>query len=160
MELILLRHGKAADRATWTGADADRPLTPAGEERTRAVLAHLAGTIQADEIWTSPWLRARGTAEIAGEEWGLPVREQPWLAGDGDTGASLSALAGLGDERRVVLVGHEPDLGVLAGTLCGGVGVLLKKTGVAILRGDPRPGGMLLRVLLNPGTVLGIAAAE
>ncbi len=159
MDLTLLRHGKAADRLTWTGNDADRPLTEAGQARTRAVLTHLNAVIHADEIWTSPWLRARQTAEIAGQVWGLPVREQAWLAGGACSEAEqLGHLADLGPDQHIILVGHEPDLSCLAGYLCGGNCLGLKKAGLALLRGEATAQRMHLRALLSPAVVLGIAS--
>ena len=35
MDCLLFRHGIAVDREDWDGQEAQRPLTPTGEERTR-----------------------------------------------------------------------------------------------------------------------------
>ncbi len=56
----------------------------------------------------------------------------------------------------MVLVGHEPDLGELAGVLLGAPALALRKAGCAWLRGEPEPGGMVLRALLSPKIVLAL----
>lgn len=155
MDLLLLRHAPAADRSDWTGADADRPLTPAGERKAQRVFRLLRPLVKAEAVWTSPWVRARDTAVIASELWCLPLRTQAWLAGGAATPAeSLRHLIGAGD---VVLVGHQPDLGELAGVLLGAPALALRKAGCAWLRGEPEPGGMALRALLSPKIVLALA---
>jgi phosphohistidine phosphatase SixA len=152
MRLIILRHAQAADRADWHGADEDRPLTRDGAKRLKRVLRAAQRLVEAEEIITSPWLRARATAEIASEVWGLPLREADWLAGGAtNPGEALEHVRLLGD---AVLVGHEPDLGTLIGFLVGGGGAMpLKKGGLAILRGDPGAGTMRMCALLGPATV-------
>ncbi|MFW0770401.1 histidine phosphatase family protein [Arthrobacter koreensis] len=81
-ELILIRHGEsagnvAATRAQETGAevidvglrDPDVPLSSDGERQAMALgawLAALPAGERADSVWSSPYLRARQTAELAG----------------------------------------------------------------------------------------------
>ncbi|MBA3938136.1 MAG: histidine phosphatase family protein [Planctomycetes bacterium] len=153
MHLTLLRHAKATDREEWSESDADRPLTKAGIEQARRVLVATAPLITASEIWSSPWLRARQTGELASSVWELPLREMPWLAGEALQPAERAARL----ERRTdtVLVGHEPDLGDLARFLCG-ARLDLKKCGLVLLVGDPVSGGMTLRGLWSPKMVLGL----
>jgi phosphohistidine phosphatase len=154
MDLLLLRHAPAADREDWDGDDAARPLTAEGERKARRVLRLLRPLVRAEAVWTSPWARAHATAVIAAEAWSLPLRTQEWLAGGAATPAeAIRLLARAGD---VVLVGHEPDLGQLAGVLLGAPALRLRKAGCAWLRGEPRPGGMALRQLLAPKTVLAL----
>jgi phosphohistidine phosphatase len=153
MRLFILRHAIATDPADWTGPDEDRPLTPKGSAKAAHVLASLAPLITADEIHTSPWLRARQTAELACHAWKLPLRPAPWLAGNAATAAERAArLQGLGN---VVLVGHEPDLGDLIRYLCG-ARIQLKKCGLAILDGVPEENGMELIGLFAPKAVLAL----
>ena len=66
MKLYILRHGEAADHGDPRYKnDADRPLTPKGTQRTKA-LAHALRQmdITFDLIFSSPLVRARETAEI------------------------------------------------------------------------------------------------
>ncbi len=157
MILTILRHGKAVEREAWHGDDRDRPLTREGIVQTRTALRALSGVITAEEVWTSPWKRARQTAELAAELWDLPLTEYPWLAGESTEIPEWSrCLRGAGE---VVLVGHEPDLGRFIGMLLGGQPMPLKKAGLAILEGLPRPGQMELRLLTGPKQVLAIAEA-
>lgn len=155
MILTLLRHGKAAEREAWHGDDRDRPLTREGAVQARTAMRALAGVVQADEVWTSPWKRARQTAELAAELWDLPLTEHAWLAGEAcepiDWCRNLRAA---GD---VVLVGHEPDIGRLIAHLTGGRPMPLKKGGVAILEGMARPAQMELRLMLGPKHAIAIA---
>jgi phosphohistidine phosphatase len=155
MRLTILRHGEAIDRDAWQGEDSERPLTEDGVKRLRKVLKASKRVIKAHEIWTSPWKRARETAEMASTFWKLPLREAAWLAG----GAAIAKERAehLRDDYDVILVGHEPDLGELIGYLCGGPAVALRKAGIAVLKGEPRAGGMALSTLLGPKALLKIA---
>ncbi len=151
MRLIFLRHAVAAERSDWHGADEDRPLTRDGAKRLTRILKATRRLADAEEILTSPWLRARATAEIASAVWRLPLREVAWLAGGVcNPREALAHVRLLGD---AVLVGHEPDLGELAGFLIGVDALPFKKSGIAILRGEPGEGTMRLEALLTPATV-------
>src|SRR5580704_4585910 len=70
-EIILLRHGQTewAEQGRHTGRT-DVPLTPEGEQRARAAARMLTGR-KIITAWSSPAIRARRTAELAG----LPVRD-------------------------------------------------------------------------------------
>ena len=69
--LVVVRHASAGDKRRWDGADAERPLDPAGRSRSRTVAALLsaygvtrAGTadVRRCRETLSPWARATGTA--------------------------------------------------------------------------------------------------
>jgi phosphohistidine phosphatase SixA len=150
MQLTLFRHAPAVDRAEWHGPDADRPLTSAGAARAERVCKAVQRLIRAEAVVTSPWARARATAEIAARCWRLPLHEAAWLTDPLDIDA---AYAGLSDERPVVLVGHEPGMGILVGALLGTAPLPLKKAGLVFVHGQPVPGGMSLRGVLTPKLV-------
>lgn len=159
MPLAILRHGRAVDRAVWTGPDAERPLTTNGQQRTAAVCRGLAGLVAREglsSLWTSPYQRAAQTAVIAEAAWRLSAMQQPWLgAEDWSLDAALASLVAAEVVHNApILVGHEPDLGDLIGVLTGGPAVPLKKAGFALLHGQPVPGGMQLTTLLRPRDVL------
>lgn len=154
MRLTLLRHGPAVDREKWSGNDADRPLTESGLELTTGTIKAARGLIKAVEIWTSPWVRARQTAELASSLWKLPLREVDWLAGETMTASERSSR--LQPHTDVVLVGHEPDFGDLVRFLCGAK-IELKKAGLVVLKGTPRQGEMVLRSLMTPKQVMELA---
>src|SRR3954469_13698461 len=108
MLLTLLRHGKAVDKDKWNQDDTERPLTKDGIEQAARAFKAVRRWVEAEEVWTSPWTRARQTAELAADAWKLPRREVPWLAGDAM--AREQQLRLLPKDIDVVLVGHEPDL--------------------------------------------------
>ncbi len=86
-----------------------------------------------DEIFTSPLVRAKQTAELlaAGLDGKPPVKLLDALA-PGHTPASvMTQLAKAAKRRRLALVGHEPELGELAAHLIGAQRALpFKKGGV------------------------------
>lgn len=118
MNVYLVRHGIAVPRG-MSGAmdDAARELTPVGMKKMRrnaAALLKLGVVI--DEVWTSPFVRARQTARILAE--GLGLRAAPRvvkaLEPGGEVAEVLNKLGLLVNRKGVALVGHEPDLGGLA----------------------------------------------
>lgn len=161
-ELLLLRHGIAEDRPlvppedpeVARRLDAARRLTERGRQRTRAVLERLlAAGLTADRLLSSPLERARATAALAVEVGLAPALElNPALAPEGDPWPLLALAA-----RRLIFVGHEPDLSALACRLIGAPagGLVLRKAGaslIALAEGDgasTSPRGRL-RLLLSP----------
>ena len=160
MDLYIMRHGLAVGSFEWPGDDASRPLTEPGVARTREVIRRLAGEgrLNVGEIWSSPLVRAAQTAAIAGEVLSIRPRSVSLLAcgcPPAELDKLLQPLAGA--LRGVLLVGHEPDCGLLIARLAGvpGGACPLKKAGVAYLSGSPRAGGMQLRWRLSPKEILG-----
>ncbi len=142
MELYLLRHAIAAERGPGYPRDSARPLTERGQRRMRrAARGMVALGLEFDAILTSPYARARRTAELVADA--LDARdileETPALAADGDPRALVEALAPAADER-VLLVGHEPYLSELVSALISGgagtTGVRFKKGGLCKLQVD------------------------
>ncbi len=173
-ELLLLRHGIAEERSPGR-PDAGRELTAAGRIRARTVLDQAARLgLKADRLLSSPLTRAWQTGEIALaaglaatlelaqalEPGGDPLPQLPaWLA----LGAGAGSPAGVPDPppeppRRLLLVGHEPDLGLLASRLLGAEpgSITLRKAGMALLRlpaaevGGPLAGTARLEWLVRP----------
>ena len=153
MEVWLLRHAAAED-ASESGRDSDRALTPEGVKRARAVARGLA-TLEPriEVIVTSPYRRARQTAEPAARELHLEERlqESRALEPGRDPQEILDEIRA-GDAAGVLLVGHEPHLGALLGRLIAGrpfLTVPLKKAAVARVEWDGTGAGEL-RALLPP----------
>ena len=147
MQLILFRHGPAgrSDPSRWPD-DRARPLTPRGEAKTRAAAKGLVRILPAAiMLWTSPLVRAVRTADILGRALdGAPARSVAALASGGSQRALLEQLAAAAADAplgTIVLVGHEPDLGRLAGSLLfDSPGALpLKKAGACALSFDGAP---------------------
>lgn len=128
--------------------DADRPLIPQGERRLRAAAAAMKKMeLSFDLILSSPFLRARQTAEIIARKLKLKTRLEisDALAPGGDTRTLLRQL----NEQKpapenVLLVGHEPYLSRLIGLLTSNstdATVEIKKGGLGRLEiGELRPG--------------------
>lgn len=145
MTLYLLRHGKA-DWPEWAGEDDDRPLTAEGKQELKKIGEALRELkVEPRRILTSPLPRAAQTAEIAGRELGVVVREEEALR-PGFEGRQCRKLlaAHPGD---LMLVGHEPDFSGIVAALTGGE-IKLPKGGVAAIELDrPEGEGRLLWLL-------------
>ncbi len=144
--LWLLRHGEAEPH----DADADdaRRLTERGREQSRAAGRALAALgVEFQHVFTSPKVRALETARLACEALGVePVEHEPLRAGF-DRDDALELLAATGDDKRVLIVGHDPDFSQLVHDITGGR-VALKKGGIAGLKVSS--GGGELLVLMRP----------
>jgi phosphohistidine phosphatase len=152
MKVYFLRHGKAESRSEWRGDDADRPLTPEGEEAMRREAKALrAMDLALATIVTSPLARARRTAELVADELGMPVVEDERLAHAFDVRRHEQLLAAHGTGGSLMVVGHEPDFSATIAELIGGGDIVMKKGGLA--RVDvtaPVAGGGELVWLLAP----------
>jgi phosphohistidine phosphatase len=139
MRIYLVRHAIAVPRdAPGVVDDASRELTKQGITRMqRAVRGLTALKIDLDQIWTSPYPRARQTAEILAQAFPRcgSVRTLPSLAPGGDFDLIVRTLAESSPLDSVALVGHEPDLSELASRLLGSHTPILqfKKGGMACI---------------------------
>jgi phosphohistidine phosphatase len=114
MNLYLMRHGIAVT-ADQPGieSDSERALTPKGVKRMRRVARGLRRLgISFDTILTSPLVRARQTAEIVAETFGLEsqLEEISELAPQKSVDHLISGLARFNDREHLLLVGHNPLL--------------------------------------------------
>ena len=148
MELVLLRHGPAAvrDPARWRD-DARRPLTSAGKSAVREAAEGLATLgVKRPTIRTSPAVRAADTARIAGEVLGASGPIQRWeeLKYGSTAESVVQRLVQEGPRSgTIVLVGHEPGLGQLAGLLLFGeplAPLRLRRAGAAMIAVSQRVG--------------------
>src|SRR5688500_11956761 len=133
-ELYLVRHAIAAERGGEWPDDTKRPLTERGMNRFKDAVKGLRRLdVALDEIFTSPLVRARQTAEIlaAGVEGKPPVKVLDALA-PGHTPASvMTQLARVAKRPRIAIVRHEPGLGERAAQRLGaGLALAFKKGGV------------------------------
>ncbi len=159
MQILLVRHAIAEEREDFArlGLDDDeRPLSEQGRRRMRAAVAGLARVLPAlERIGSSPLVRAEQTADLLAGGFPRARRETlPWMAPGGDRTALLAWLDGPDDETCAV-VGHEPDMGELAGWLLSGRPlpfVEFKKGAACLLEfdGAPRAGEATLRWHLAP----------
>ncbi len=139
MRLYLIRHGIAVDRSeSQKFSEADRPLTEEGLEKThRAAEGIRALGIQPDLFISSPYLRARQTAEIFATVLSYPVekieiRESllPEMAPEN----FLKDLSSFKDEE-IAAFGHAPNIDrVLAHCLGSSFPISsMKKAGAACI---------------------------
>jgi phosphohistidine phosphatase len=122
LTLWLLRHGEAV--AASPGGDAARPLSARGERTVTDLGEELAARgFRPARVYASPLLRARDTARL------LLARVAPALTAETlselapdvapqELVAALRAHGALAGD--VLLVGHQPLLGMLAALLVGG----------------------------------------
>jgi phosphohistidine phosphatase len=117
VKIYIMRHGPAEDQAP-TGRDFDRKLTSSGRARTEIAAQELGRWELPKRVVSSPLVRTIETAEVVIAALGLPfefeTREE--LAPGGDSLRLLGELA-LQGAKRVVLIGHEPDVSTLTASL-------------------------------------------
>ena len=90
MELYVVRHAMAVEHGS-RARDSERPLSEDGRKRMhQATKAFDTLGVAVDGILTSPYRRARETAELAAETLGIPDRIE-----------DLSALAPGGSARAI-----------------------------------------------------------
>ena len=152
MELYFLRHGPAAPKSMGI-MDAELPLTKVGErmiEKNAIALRLLK--IRFDRILSSPFLRAYQTAEMIAKGLGLKRKLEKF---DGlKSGATLDRLRPelekAGPDDRILLVGHEPDLGLIIGSILhlgNGQAIPLGKGDFCRVDWDPSEPGELVFLL-------------
>ena len=121
MILYVMRHAEAVE-GNDTLQDEWRYLTEKGRSAADKVSASIATYGPKPRLTiTSPLTRAVQTAEIAA---GNACRKNVVVASElllpgADIAALVAHLRGRGDAGRVMLVGHEPQLGSLVATLLG-----------------------------------------
>lgn len=153
--LWILRHGEAEPHGARP--DAQRALTPRGEQQSRDAGAALAAlAVELVAAFTSPKVRARDTAALACASLGPAAVEHAPLAAGFDAGDALDLLTAAEDGEAVLVVGHEPDLSQVVCDLTG-ARIDMKKGGVAAVRMDGARGELI--VLLRPRELSAIAAS-
>ena len=120
MELILWRHAEAEDIAS---NDLARRLTPRGERQAARMAdwlgSRLGDSAQRSSQWhviASPAVRAQQTAAALG----LLIETIPLLAPDALAESVLRAAGWPTNSKNVIVVGHQPTLGLVAGKLING----------------------------------------
>jgi phosphohistidine phosphatase len=152
--LYFLRHGEAGAHAGGPDDDA-RGLTPAGSAALRgAATAWRRLNLRPDVVISSPLARARQTAQLLVAGLGLsapPIVDERLRPGARWPDLARS-MAGHPSARRVLFVGHEPDLSEAIRALTGAGAIRLRKGGLACVEfpGVPEPGTGELAWLLDP----------
>lgn len=120
--LFLLRHAKSS----WddpASADFERPLAPRGRRAAERLARYMGeNALSFDLVLCSGAARARETweriAEAMGSNAPTQYEDALYMAG---AQALMACLRGLDPAvNTVLLIGHNPDLEILARRLCGG----------------------------------------
>lgn len=138
MELYLLRHGIAEERAA-NGRDPDRALTEEGRHKLRRVMKRAAAAgVSPSLIISSPYKRALETAEIAAEE--LDYKEKILRSGtlipDSSPPSVWSEIREHSDEPALLLAGHEPLFSQTVAFLLGSTQEMIDFKKAALVRID------------------------
>ena len=160
MNLYILRHGIAVEPGTPDyESDSERPLIPKGERRLREAAAAMKKLeLSFDLILSSPFTRAKQTAEIVAEE--LKLKKRPKFSDELAPGGNPQALIQRLNELKpapqdVLLVGHEPSLSRLISLLVSGdadAAIEMKKGGLCKLEVENLQAGQCAKLawLLTP----------
>ncbi|PKM99045.1 MAG: hypothetical protein CVU79_00575 [Elusimicrobia bacterium HGW-Elusimicrobia-3] len=152
-ELVFMRHGHSlSSREAGVASDSERPLSPRGEQEAREAARHLAAAgFTPGRIVSSPLARARRTAEIAAEVFPGAARETASQLSDGPAQALLTLIEGLAcGGGRVLVVGHQPLLGAIAGYFTGSESYDLAPAGFVRVSPAERPGPSSLVEFYSP----------
>ena len=154
MKLYLLRHGAAEERVSGA-SDYDRRLTDEGireMERVALGIRYLVDGL--DVILSSPLPRAHETARITAAVYengtsALAVHDG-LASGHLNANSLKELLRSYSPQKRIMLVGHEPDLSDVIRYLTGAT-IEMKKAGLAFVDAySVDQGGGVLRWLLTP----------
>jgi phosphohistidine phosphatase len=145
MNLYVMRHAEAVEGSN-TLQDEWRFLTEDGRLAAKKMSSSIAKIDPKPRLtFTSPLTRAVQTAEIASDR----ARRKNVVVASGlllpgaDIGELVTHLKSYRDAKRVMLVGHEPQLGSLVATLLGREDetISLKKGSCVTLKLDPHTEG-------------------
>ena len=153
-QLWFLRHGEAEPHGA--AEDDARRLTERGEGQSDSAgraLAALEVTFQL--AFTSPKVRAADTARIACRHLGVEPNEHAPLREGFDREEAIALMHAAGEDRRILLVGHEHDPSQVVHDLSG-ARIALRKGGVAGVRLDGSGGELV--ALLRPRELARIGA--
>jgi phosphohistidine phosphatase len=147
MELILWRHAEAEDGVP----DMKRRLSPRGQKQAARVAEWLLQRLPAKfSVIASPAERTRQTAQALG----VTFKTSDAIAPGAPVDAVLRAVDWPERERAVVVVGHQPTLGLVAAFLVSGAPEewALKKGGLWWLTSRVRNGGVqvVVRAVVSP----------
>jgi phosphohistidine phosphatase len=165
--LFILRHGIAVTRGDPAyPLDSDRPLTPKGAKRMQRIAGGMRRMgVGFDVILSSPYRRALETTFVVAREYGVGRAVQTSHALKPEVlpeEVIRTLVEKYSAYRRILLVGHEPQLSALVSTLTSGSAgarPLLKKGGLCKLQADSLQIGKCATLLwlLTPRQMMNIA---
>ena len=157
MVLYIFRHGIAGPAPPGQG-DAARTLTSEGIDQLKRQARTLerAG-FRMDRLLTSPLVRARQTADLLAPAFGVSPETDTLLQPGCTFDDATELLARYPQAVRVMLVGHQPDLGRLARVLTGSNAKMRTGMMAVIDVHALRPSGGLLLGLYDPEVMARLA---
>ncbi len=160
MQLYLVRHATAEDRALYGGDDPSRHLTDEGlAEANLVAQAMRVMRIEPDLVVTSPYARCLETASAIASMLDVPLEEDKRLAPGFEPTEFPPLWERHVDSGSLVVVGHEPDLSALVEYLTG-AHVVMPKGGVARIEAGAIRSRCELRWLLRPKQIRLIASSR
>jgi phosphohistidine phosphatase len=151
MELILWRHAEAEIGEP----DLGRKLTPRGEKQARRSAEWLHSNLpDSARIYVSPATRAQQTAQALAELSQRKFRTVEQIAPGASVQDVLLAVEWPNSKTPIVIVGHQPTLGLVASWLVAGEEQdwSVKKSGIWWLSSRERAGAeqIIVRAVINP----------
>lgn len=166
--MYLVRHAIAEDSAEFALIEKNddlRPLTSAGRSKMRIGAKGMQRIVpEIDILVSSELVRAVETARILHKRYAnAELARTSNLNPGNDLNITLRWLQGLSKYEKIMLVGHEPDLGELMAFLLTGtksVNSVFKKGSLAVIHfpNGIKPGTATLRALLQPSHLRTIGA--
>lgn len=153
MDLILWRHAEAFEMREVED-DLDRALTPKGERQAQRVATWLNRQLPSSaRVLVSPARRAQQTAAALERRFKTVAA----IAPDGGVEAMLHSARWPDAKEPVLVVGHQPTLGLVAAYLLSGQAQAwsVRKAGLWWLRGRDRDGTLqvVLHAVVSPELV-------
>ena len=153
MDLILWRHAEAFEMREVQD-DVERALTPKGERQAQRMAAWLNRQLPSStKVLVSPARRAQQTADALERK----TKTVAALAPDANVDALLQATRWPDAREPVLVVGHQPTLGLAAAYLLSGQAQAwaVRKAGVWWLRAREREGALqvVLHAVMSPELV-------
>src|SRR5215211_134597 len=166
MNLYIIRHAIAVEEGTaGYESDSERPLTDKGRKKMRQIAKALRRLdVEFDLILSSPYVRARETAEILADVFKMKSKLvfSDHLIPEGIPELLISEINENHRVDSLAIVGHEPHLSTLIGLLVADtakIEMTLKKGGVCYLSADDlhhQDHRATLEWLLPPGILMEI----
>ncbi|MGA8163617.1 MAG: histidine phosphatase family protein [Waddliaceae bacterium] len=116
--VVAIRHAKPLSEGYAN--DSLRPLSEEGKIIQKNVLERLkAQGIQPTKLFSSPLLRARQTAQLVTDLFGIPSEDEPALGNAFDSKVLLQKLSLAEGDETIFLIGHAPTLTDFVNQLVG-----------------------------------------
>jgi len=142
-KLVLVRHSYALSTVeAGVPSDFERPLSAKGEEAAVRLARLLSENgIKKAALLASPLKRAAETAAIIAEYVEGEIKTDPRLSGDYSITEMWTAVfQALEKTDCLVVVSHQPLIGMLAGVLCGRQAFAYRPAGFTIVSFAGQPG--------------------